>query len=446
MPDALDMTGRIGGFLSDLRRIPPPPEVMAAARQSLIDWCAAGFAARTDPEAALVAASVHGWRSQGAALGFDGQSGAAAPIALINGTFAHALDYDDFHVASVHHVGAPTFAAVMALGMERGASGARVLRAFIAGFEVAVRLGMSGRGLRLAQAGWHPTSVLGAISAAVALADLLDMEGPALDGLLGHAAAQVGGLMAAAGTIAKPLLVGRAAMSAVIAADLAERGASVPPGLLEGEKGIFTTLFQDADERPELGALGQSWEVLANTYKPYSSCQLTHAPIDAALAIRDGLAPEAIDSITLRVNPFALTIAGIEAPASPLQCRFSLRQCVAMVLAGSGAGPADFNGDVVDRPDILGLRNRISVETSEEIARTAATIELRTAAGELRSARIEAALGSPDRPMSPQATEAKFRDALQDWPEDRVADFLQVLREVDSRPDALAEISRLVAR
>ncbi|MEI4492268.1 hypothetical protein WAF00_16605 [Mameliella alba] len=48
--------------------------------------------------------------------------------------------------------------------------------------------------------------------------------------------------------------------------------------------------------------------------------------------------------------------------------------------------------------------------------------------------------------MSPRATEDKFRDAMQHWPEDRVAAFLQVLREVDSQPDALAEISRLMVR
>src|SRR5262245_61864060 len=108
----------ISHFISSMGDRPLPSEVLARAKQSLIDWFAVCIAATSDPEAQIVAELVHGWRSQGDAIALDGRAGSPAAIALINATYVHALDFDDFHIGSLHHAGGPTLAAALALAMD----------------------------------------------------------------------------------------------------------------------------------------------------------------------------------------------------------------------------------------------------------------------------------------------------------------------------------------
>ena len=160
----------IAGFIDGSQRAPLPEEVLDAAKQCAVDWFAVCLAGRSDPEARAIAHVIQGGRAQGAALALDGRRGAAAPVALLNGTLSHTLDFDDLHLDSVLHASGPTFAAACALGLDRGRSGADILAAFVAGFEVGTQFGLGGTGMKLAQHGWHPTSILGHFSATAACA------------------------------------------------------------------------------------------------------------------------------------------------------------------------------------------------------------------------------------------------------------------------------------
>src|SRR5690606_24606104 len=115
--------------------------------------------------------------------------------AFVNATVAHLLDFDDIHYDAALHAGAPTWAAALALGMERGIPAHRILRAFVAGYEVAAAFGIDGTGLTLAQRGWHPTAVLAHLSSVVAASVLLGLDRAALASALGTAVAQAGGLV-----------------------------------------------------------------------------------------------------------------------------------------------------------------------------------------------------------------------------------------------------------
>jgi 2-methylcitrate dehydratase PrpD len=403
----------ISKFVSGLRDVALPSDVVTFAKQSLIDWFAVCLAARTDPEASLVADVVHSWRSQGRAVAVDGRTGSAAPIALINATYSHALDYDDFHIGSVHHVGGPTFAAALALAMDRGLNGEAVLRAFVAGFEVSTRMGMNETGVALGNAGWHPTCILGHFSSAIACASLLHLGPDKIERAIGFAAAQVGGLMSSAGTIAKPFLVGKSAFAGVVSVDLADKGASVPGHLLEDSEGLFVTLLQK-DISLNIEKLGVEWQVIHNTFKPYSACQLTHASIDAAKAFVARINPEAIASARAYVNPFALKIAGRENPATSLQARFSLKHCIAKTLLGHGASPSDFNAERIRDVRIARLGDLIEIVPTAEVSRTAARLEVTTKDGNVLTETIPAALGSLERPMSMADTERKFLASASD--------------------------------
>ncbi|UOK73306.1 MmgE/PrpD family protein [Ancylobacter polymorphus] len=402
-----DTAAQIARFVASLREQPLPRAVADMAKQSLVDWFAVCFAALEDREARLAAETIHAWRSQGEAVAFDGRTGSAAPIALINGTFAHALDFDDFHLASVHHVGAPTFAAAMALGMDRGLGGAEVLRAFVAGFEVGVRWGMNGTGVALADAGWHPTAVMGTLSSAAACATLLQLDETHIERGVNFAASQVAGLMASAGSIAKPLLVGKAACSGVMSATLAASGALPPPGLLQQEKGVLSVLFQRRID-PPYPPLDGEWQSLQNTFKPYAACQLTHASIDAARQLAAQISPDDILTVHACVNPLAPKVASHRSPRTPLQAKFSLTHCIAMSLLGHSALPQDFTDESVNAPETTRLRDRIEIVTLEQIGRASARLQVTLKSGQQIVQDVAAAAGSPERPMSMEATAGKF--------------------------------------
>jgi 2-methylcitrate dehydratase PrpD len=429
----------ISRFVYGLRDAALPADVQTFAKQSLIDWFAVCLAASKDPEAVLAATVVHGWRSKGRAVAVDGRSGSSAPIALVNATYSHALDYDDFHIGSVHHGGGPTFASALALAMDRGRTGEAVLRAFAAGFEVGTHLGMNGRGLAAANAGWHPTCVLGHLSSAAAGASLLELDRDQIARALGFAAAQVGGLMASAGTIAKPFLVGKSAFAGVLSCELAEGGASVPDGLLEGGAGLFAALLQEGITL-ELDTLGVDWQILRNTFKPYSACQLTHAAIDAAKVVADRVNPDEIASVRAYVNPFAVKIAGYEKPVTPLQARFSLKHCIAMTLLGHGASPGDFTHERVADARIVRLRDLVEIVPTENIARTSGRLEARTHSGALFTGAVPAALGSLERPMSIEDTKRKFLAAASLAIGDRADSMLDALMKFEQK-GAIEEVT-----
>ena len=386
-----------------------PPEVLDAGRRCAVDWFAAGLAGCEDADSAPFTQLVHRMQSSGAAMVLDGRRAAAAPAALANAVLAHTVDFDDFHLASVHHASAPTFAAVLALGMERGSSGADMLAAFIAGFEVGTHLGLGGAGMRLAQRGWHPTSILGHLSAAAACAALLRLSPQAADRAMGYAAVQAGGLMAAAGTMSKALIVGKAAMSGVWAAELAQEGALAPSGMLDGApQGLMATLFQDATH-PVLDGLGDTWQVLQNTFKPYPACQLAHASFDAAKSVATRIRPDRISRVTAHVNPFALTIAKHWQPATPLEARFSLNHCIALGLLGYGAVMEDFTEARLNEPAVRALRERIDGAADETVERWSSRLEVTMDDESHVTEFIPAALGSLGRPMEWGDLESKFR-------------------------------------
>lgn len=402
---------KVAEFVENLRQ-PLPPEITAIAKQALVDWFAVTIAATSDVDARRVANVVHSWRSSGTAMAVDGRSGSAAPIALVNGTYAHSLDYDDLHVASIHHAGGPTFASALAVAMDRNLDGEKVLRAFVVGFEVSVRIGMNDVGLTLGSSGWHPAGVLGHISSALACASLLQLAGSKIEQTLGFAAAQTGALMHTAGTVAKPFMIGKAALAGVTAAELAASGASAPVNLWDDERGLLGTLLQ-RDVVPNLGDLGQKWEILNNSFKPYAACQLTHASIDSARKLSHQIVFDEVATIRAYVNPFALKIAGNEKPLTPLQAKFSLKHMIATSLLGNGAAPADFTDEVIHSEQVVHLRDLIQVIPSEGILRTAARIEITLRDGDVLTEAIPAALGSLERPMSLRETEEKFLTAAE---------------------------------
>ena len=398
----------IAEFVEQVANDVLPDDVADMARRSLLDWFAVSLAAMSEPEAVVVSRYVGGWGDNGNAVTLFGHNGHAAPVAFVNATLAHLLDFDDIHYDAALHAGAPTWATALAIGMARGIAAQRILRAFVAGYEVAAAFGIDGTGLALAEHGWHPTAVLAHLSSVVTACVLLDLDRSGMASALGTAAAQTGGLVSAGGTASKPLQVGKAAMAGVIAAEMAELGLNGNGTLIEpGHLGLFHAMI---GRDVSLGGLGANWRLLGNSYKPYASCGFTHSAIEAAHALSRLVSISDIRQVRIFANPVALQVAGYLTPINGSEARFSLSYAVALGLLGVHAAPESFGGALLKRADIRAFLERTELVVEPAIERWSSRVELVLASGERLSETVLTPRGMGLRPLSWSDLENKFEE------------------------------------
>jgi len=233
MTIAAELARRIGAIAFDQL----PPEAVAWAKVGILDTVGVTLAGAGESCARIVSGvAAH---SAGPALLF-GSRRCVAPLdaALINGTAAHALDFDDCSNSMGGHPSAPVLPALFALAGTRKVSGREFLAAYIAGFETETRIA---RGVNFYhyEKGWHPTATLGTFGAAAASAHLLRLDARRTATALGLAASLASGLKANFGTMTKPLHVGHAARNGLMAALLAADGFTASEDAFEHAQGFF---------------------------------------------------------------------------------------------------------------------------------------------------------------------------------------------------------------
>jgi 2-methylcitrate dehydratase PrpD len=418
-----------------------PDAVTEAAGLCLTDWVGAAIRGSTEPLAgaldAVIAAT--GGEPQATVVG-RGRRTSALLAALANGAQGHALDFDDTHLASIVHGSAPVAPVVLAIAEWHRRSGASVLEAFVAGFEVETRIGRV-IGPTLADRGWHVTAVLGHFGAVAAAGKLLGLTAEQLGRALGIAGTQAAGLEQSLGTMCKPLHPGKAAMNGLLAALLAREGFTGPTGILDERPGLPGTFLGVADLTLALEDLGKRFEILDNSTKLYAACHLLHATIDAGRAIRARSAPrpETIAEVECRVHPLAVKVAAIPEPRTGLEAKFSAAYCAALALTGGEAAESEF---AAPDPDLLGLAGRIRTVADPALGIPEARMRVRLRDGRVLDEAVRAARGTPGHPVSRQDVEEKFRRlAGVVLPSGQVGRLLETLRHLP----ALADVGALAA-
>lgn len=389
-----------------------PDQVTDAARLCLADWLAVAIGARDEDAGRIVRETVAGFASSGRSTVIFALPATAALAALANGTLAHCLDFDDTHIPSITHTSAPVWAATLAVGEAVGADEARILSAFVTGFEVATRAG-KGLGQAVTSRGLHSTGVWGRLGAASAASALMGLDSARAAHALAVAATQVSGLTASFGTHAKPFHAGKAAMDGVLAAELASRGFEANPGVLDPGGGLDRALIQDGSLKlPEVDT-STGWEILQNSFKPYAACHLVHPAVDGARAL--GVAAADIRSAHATVSPLAMQVTGAASgrPATSLAAKFDLRYCIAMALDGRTLSAADFPEPWNVDAGTAAAAGRITAEASPDVGIAAARIEAVTNDGRTLKIDIPAAKGHPGNPMTWTDMQAKLNGLVE---------------------------------
>ena len=410
-----------------------PDEVVASVGQRVLDTIGICLAACDLDTSAAISQFVlnQGGAAQATAVGVA-EPVPATWAALVNGTLAHSLDYDDTHLPSVLHPSATIVPACVAAAEHAGATGRELIAAIAVGLEACVRLGMAGydvngRNSTYFDKGQHATSICGAIAGAGAVAALIGLSSAAIASAMGIAASMASGIIESnrTGGNVKRLHCGWAAHAAVSAGQLAQLGFTGPPTVLEGRFGLFTALL---DGKFDAGAisdgLGQRWNVPAINFKPYPANHFTHAAIDAGLALRArGLKPADIASLQLGVAQAPLRTIGdpIEIKRRPdtgYQAQFSGPYAVAAALYGGhglGLGLDDFTDDLARDPDRRKLMAKVEVvadDRCDEIfpSQFPAVLTATTTSGQTLIERVDVNRGGPQRPLSDSELAIKFRD------------------------------------
>ncbi|MCH8239132.1 MAG: MmgE/PrpD family protein, partial [Proteobacteria bacterium] len=284
------ITKRLAIFAADLRYEDLPPEIIARAKRLILDLSGIIIRARHDVEStpSLISAVERLGLTDGAcSVMGDGRSYAPGAAALINGTLAHSLDFDDTHAEASLHSSAPIVPAALAAAEMSDASGKELIAAMVAGYEIQIRLSLALNPSDHYDRGFHPTATCGIFGAAAAAGKLLGMDADGIRNAFGIALSQAAGSMEflTDGAWTKRSHVGQAAQNGLICAVMACEGFKGVECAFEGRAGFFNAYAPNPDPDKAVEGLGTHWETMRLAVKPYPSCRYSHAAIDGIVAL-----------------------------------------------------------------------------------------------------------------------------------------------------------------
>ena len=417
----MDLTRHLGQFVADLSPNRLPEEVVRVARMGFID-CIGTMIAGAEEDSVRILTETLAPADGPATLTFGTRKSPAPEAAWINGTAAHALDYDD--VALRGHPSTVLVPAILAEAEALDASGADMLTAYVAGYETWAELFRRDSGL-LHQKGWHPTGLYGAVGAAAACAKLhkLDAEKSAIAIALGGS--QAAGLMSNFGTMTMPFHAGKSAHAGIMAARLAKAGFTANTDALEHPQGFLHAISPTGTEDREGAPLaGTQWAILTQGLgiKKYPTCYCTHRAIDCMLDLvaTTPIAADQVAKVTVEISDYFATVLRNHQPDTGLAAKFSIEFAMASGIVAQRVGLRELTDGFVQRPDIQALMRKVKTVTTTTYdpdlpgAAPADTVTVtltdgRTIAGEP----VARATGHPSRPLSDQQLYDKFADCLE---------------------------------
>ena len=382
------LTQRLANFVVKTRYDDLPPPVVAESKRLLLDTigCALGAVGTDSGRIALEYVSTLGGNPDATVIG-KAQRSSVTAAAYANARLANVLDADDTFPTSTHFGNATIFAA-LALAELYKRSGRDLLTGIAVGFDVGARIGSwMGAPMQIENGkviGWNELGGPAATIAWAAIGASTSIAG--LDGNQANHAFGIGGsnspqptLRKWAESVEQPMYkyadAGWCAEVGVSSALLARLGSTGFKDILDGENAFWKFYGSPGhDDEALMAGLGNDWQILNTTYKPWPCCRWIHHPLTAFTQLRaqHELRPEEIERIVVRANPFALTsIFREQQPDDPLSAEFSHAHALAATAYDVPAGPKWYDRETMNDERIAAFRKRVDVmpePTSSNIA------------------------------------------------------------------------------
>ena len=383
--------------------------------------------------------------------------GLPAPYAaLVNGTAAHALDFDDNFHPTAGHATAVLAPMLLALGEERRASGRAILDAYIAGLEV---LGAIGNGVNLDhyERGWHSTSTLGAMAGGAACARLMGLDADAVQAAISLGFSMASGSKLQFGTMAKPLHAGIAAQNGIMAARFAAAGVTATPEPLDAPWG-FRDLFAGPgapgfdDVAKHLGA-PPALERYGLKVKIHPCCASVHTAVDGVIALmrENNLSPDDIARVDTVVNRVSFDNLRFPEPENEMEARFSMEYCVALAVTRGTLGLADFRPEAIANPAVRAWLPRVTMAVAAaqplpiaDNGREPAEVHLHLADGRELSRFIQHAKGVKQNPLDQAEVWAKYENCVDEVMDNATAGAVRHRLETFETLDDIGDLMRLL--
>lgn len=419
MPIAL--TRGLASFISGLSYVDIPQEAVAVARTGFTD-CVGVMLAGANEEAPQILKAVLAPKNGAAILLFSRERAPGPEAAWINGTAAHALDFDD--VALKGHPSTVLVPAILAEAQEIGASGKDIVTAYAAGYETWAEL-VRRDAEQHQRKGWHPTGIFGSIAAAAACASLRNLDPAQCAVAIALGASQSSGLIANFGTMTKPFHAGRAAHAGALAARLAQGGFTASEDALEHTPGFLAAVSPggsidletplEAGVRWKLGTIGLD-------FKKYPLCFAVHTFLDGILdlAAQHGLGADDVARVETFIRRRHAVVLRYPSPQTALEAKFSMPFAMACALITRRVGLTELDDAFVRREDVQALMKRVVMTPDErealppprEIFHDRVIVTLRDGR-RLESGAILKARGTHDLPLTRDELWTKFESCTQ---------------------------------
>ena len=372
-----NMTEKFAEFCEQLKYEDLSLEVIKRTKLLILDTVGIIIRARHDAEStsSLVSAIEKLEMSTGSCQVFsDKQTYSPSAAALLNGTLAHSLDFDDTHAEASLHSSAPILSAALAAAQMNKSSGQELITACVVGYEVQIRLGLAGGASAHYKKGFHPSATCGIFGAAAAAGFLMGLTKEQYISAFGIALSQSAGSMQflTDGAWTKRSHVGQAAQNGLSCAIMAGEGFKGPSKAFEGQWGYLHSYASGGNIKKAIDGLGEKFETLNLGVKPYPSCRYSHAAIDGLIELKKELnfSSEDLDDVDIGLSETALNIIGYplndkQNPKSIVDGQFSMPFCAAVTVKSGGLQWDDYKNHL-NNSDTLSLCNKIKVSPDKD--------------------------------------------------------------------------------
>ena len=397
-------------FVAELELEDIPTDVRDRGRLVITDTLGAIIGGSRDP-AVRGLVRMYAERTTGSVtvLGTEGIETVPHLAAFCNGAAGTVLELDEGHRFAAGHPAIHVLPALLAEAESEYGNGSDFLTSFVAGYEAAVRTAQAAKPL---QSGYHPHGVWGPVGGAAAVAHHRGYDIEQTHTAMAIAANYAQHTRFEAATQGATVRNGYAGMSnlaSLLAVDQAEAGFT---GLASGIEAHLSLAAANTFDADKLTAnLGSVWEIERGYFKVHAACRYTHAVLDALESLREDLAVDEIEQITVRTYEAAAQLDGTR-PENALEAKFSIPFAVATALVTGETGPTAFDDDAIT-PETKALAERVSVIVNDEIAARApeqrgANVEIETTT-QSREKSVKTARGGEYQPFSEKEIEVKFR-------------------------------------
>lgn len=411
----MSSTKKIVQYVANSRLEDLPGAVKCEARRAIFNiiGCVIGGSQHTSVAIAERALGTIGGRPD-ASLFCRGKKTDVLNAALINCLASAVHTYDDTLNGSLVHPSGTTITPLLALSETRRVGGKDFLTAFALGIEMTCRLSKAATAPTAnANIGWCATSVTGGLGAAVASGKLLKLDPQRMHYAIGLSLSRASGFRATQGTMNQSLIHSWPAESGLRAALLAEQGFTSTLEPIEGRYGFLSVFGDDSEESDLADRLGERFEILNETYKPYPCGIVIHPIIDACLKLKADHQIHADDviKVLVRGSAGAVELCDRPHPQNEKQAVVSLQHWAAVALAKGTAGLADLDlqTSVLD-PKLQQFQDRIETVLDPSLAADASAVAIELKDGRRFDCQIDHCIGSVSRPLTERELETKFLD------------------------------------